>query len=192
MRRSGKGRYKAGQNTASTLPHPPIGDLAIAADSAIRRNHLYQSQKALDHADKATKPGGTVIVVAECRDGYGEKVFEKFMNSGYTAEGIMAEVKAHFVMGGHKAYGFAKVAAEKRVIFVTSLSDAVVKSLFARKAATVQEAVEMALADQGAKAEFIVKPEGSDTVPFVAGERGARRRPRRHRPNRLAAYPFLS
>ena len=152
-------------------PIPRKADVAIAAASGYPRDiNLYQSQKALDHADKATKPGGTVIVVAECRESYGEKVFEKFMNSGYTAEGIMAEVKAHFVMGGHKAYGFAKVAAEKKVIFVTSLSDKIVKSLFARKASTVQEAVEMAFADQGAKAEFIVLPEGSVTVPFVAGD----------------------
>lgn len=151
-------------------PIPRKADVAIAAASGYPRDiNLYQSQKALDHADKATKPGGTVIVVAECREGYGEKVFEKFMNSGYTAEGIMAEVKAHFVMGGHKAYGFAKVAAEKKVIFVTSLSDQVVKSLFARKAATLKEAIEMALEDQGPKAEFIVLPEGSVTVPFVAG-----------------------
>ena len=80
----------------------------------------------------------------------------------------MDAVKANFVIGGHKAYGFAKVAAEKKVIFVTSLSDEVVASLFARKAATVEEAVQMALKDQGSDADFIVFPEGSVTVPYVA------------------------
>jgi nickel-dependent lactate racemase len=143
-------------------------DIAIACASGYPRDiNLYQSQKALDHADKATKPGGTVVVVAECREGYGEKVFEKFMNSGYTPRGIMEEVKTRFVMGGHKAYGFAKVAAEKKVIFVSSLSEQVVKSLFGRKAATVQDALKMALEDQGKDAEIIVFPEGSVTVPYV-------------------------
>jgi len=149
-------------------PIPRKADVAIAAASGFPRDiNLYQAQKALDHADKATKIGGTIIVVADCREGYGEKVFEKFMNSGYSAEGIMADVKAHFVMGGHKAYGFAKVAAEKKVIFVTSLSEEIVVSLFARKALTIQEAVRMALADQGQGAEFIILPEGSVTVPVV-------------------------
>jgi len=149
-------------------PIPRKADVAIAAASGFPRDiNLYQAQKALDHADKATKIGGTIIVVADCREGYGEKVFEKFMNSGYSAEGIMADVKAHFVMGGHKAYGFAKVAAEKKVIFVTSLSEEIVVSLFARKAHTIQEAVRMALADQGQGAEFIILPEGSVTVPVV-------------------------
>lgn len=141
-------------------------DIALACASGYPRDiNLYQSQKALDHADKATVPGGTIIIVAECREGYGEKVFEKFMNSGYTAMGIMEEVKAHFVMGGHKAYGFAKVAAEKNVIFVTSLSEKAVASLFARKANTVQEALQMAFADQGKDARVLVFPEGSVTVP---------------------------
>ena len=151
-------------------PIPRKAKVAIATASGYPRDiNLYQSQKALDHADKATVDGGTVIVVAECREGYGEKVFERFMNAGYTARGIMDEVKANFVMGGHKAYGFAKVAAEKKVIFVTGLSDSVVNSLFARKAATPEEAVRMALEDQGPDADFIVFPEGSVTVPYVAG-----------------------
>jgi nickel-dependent lactate racemase len=151
-------------------PIPRKVKVTIASSSGFPRDiNLYQAQKALDHADKATVPGGTVIVVADCREGYGEKIFEEFMNAGYTATGIMDEVKKNFVMGGHKAYGFAKVAAEKKVIFVTSLSETIVASLFARKAATVEEAVRMAYADQGLDADFIVFPEGSVTVPYVAG-----------------------
>lgn len=149
-------------------PISMLSDIVVATASGYPRDiNLYQSQKALDHADKASKVGGTIIIVAECREGYGEKVFEKFMNSGYTAEGIMEEVKTNFVMGGHKAYGFAKVAAEKKVIFVTSLSEKIVASLFARKASSVQEALEMAYTDQGRDAKVLVMPEGSVTVPFV-------------------------
>lgn len=156
-------------------PIPRKVEIALAASSGYPRDiNLYQAQKALDHADKATVEGGTVIVVAECKEGYGEKIFESYMKAGYTARGIMDEVKANFVIGGHKAYGFAKVAADKKVIFVTSLSDEVVASLFARKAATVEEAVCMALEDQGPDAEFIVFPEGSVTVPYVASQVWAR------------------
>lgn len=168
----GKAWYKAVEVSESMYltPIPRKAKVAIATASGYPRDiNLYQSQKALDHADKATVEGGTVIVAAECRDGYGEKVFETFMNSGYSARGIMEEVKANFVMGGHKAYGFAKVAAGKKVIFVTSLPEKVVASLFARKAATMADAVRMALEDQGPDADFIVFPEGSVTVPYVAG-----------------------
>lgn len=162
--------YKAVTSSESLYitPVKQKADIAIASACGFPRDiNLYQSQKALDHADKATKPGATIIIVAECRMGYGEDVFEKFMKAGYTPEGIMTEVKTNFVMGGHKAYGFAKVAAEKKVIFVSSMSEEEIATLFARKAATVQEALEMAYADQGPDAKVLLMPEGSLTVPHL-------------------------
>ena len=151
------------------IPIAKQADIVISAASGFPRDiNLYQSQKALDHADRATKKGGTIILVAECRDGYGEKVFEDFMNRGWTPQQIMEEIKTHFVMGGHKAYGFAKVAAEKNIIMVTSLSEKIVASCFAKKAATLQEALAMARAQQGADASIIIMPEGSVTAPVVS------------------------
>ncbi|HPB62071.1 MAG TPA: hypothetical protein PLA21_06910, partial [Rectinema sp.] len=123
--------------------------------------------KALDHADRATKRGGTIILVAECRNDYGEKVFERFMTAGYSPEEIMSHIKAHFVIGGHKAYGFAKVAAEKRVIMVTSLSESIVASCFAQKASSLAGAIDMAIAQQSPGAKFIIMPEGSITSPVI-------------------------
>jgi len=165
--------YKAVKTSESMyiIPITQKADITISSACGFPRDiNLYQSQKALDHADKATKPGGTIIIAAECREGYGESVFEKFMKSGLSGEEIMAEVKSHFVMGGHKAYGFAKVASEKKIIFVSNMSEEETRSVFARKAATVQEAIEMALADQGNDAKSTVLPEGSLTVPSMSAE----------------------
>jgi nickel-dependent lactate racemase len=170
-----KAWYKAVDVSESMymIPIKEQADITVSAASGFPRDiNLYQSQKALDHADRATKKGGTIILVAECREGYGEKVFEEFMNRGWTPQHIMAEIKAHFVMGGHKAYGFAKVAAEKNIIMVSSLPEKIVASCFARKAGSVQEAVEMALKEQGTEARFIIMPEGSVTVPVIAAKDG--------------------
>lgn len=163
--------YKAVESSENLYMTPikQKADIAIASACGYPRDiNLYQTQKALDHADKATNPGATIIIVAECSTGYGEDVFEKFMKAGYTAEGIMTEVKNNFVMGGHKAYGFAKVAAYKKVIFVSAISKEETASLFARKAATVQEALQLAYADQKPGAKVLVMPEGSLTVPVLA------------------------
>ena len=162
--------YQAVETSESMyiVPLAKMADIAVSSACGYPRDiNLYQAQKALDHADKATKPGGTIIMVAECRSGYGEAVFEQFMKAGNTPQGIMRDLKAKFVMGGHKAYGFAKVAAEKKLILVSSLSEAETATLFARKAATLAQAVAMARADQGEGAKFLVLPEGSLTVPSL-------------------------
>jgi len=150
------------------IPIPEQADITICSASGFPRDiNLYQAQKALDHADRATKRRGTIILVAECRNGYGEKVFERFMTAGYSPEEIMSHIKAHFVIGGHKAYGFAKVAAEKRVIMVTSLSESIVASCFAQKASSLAGAIDMAIAQQSPGAKFIIMPEGSITSPVI-------------------------
>ncbi|MDR3074154.1 MAG: nickel-dependent lactate racemase [Deltaproteobacteria bacterium] len=127
--------------------------------------NAYQTQKALDHADRITRKGGTIILAAECPAGYGERVFEEWMARGWTPEKIMDEVKRNFVMGGHKAYGFAKVAAEKEYWLISAFSGKDTDRLFARKAASVQEAVDAAAKKHGPKASWVYMPEGSVSLP---------------------------
>ncbi len=143
-------------------------DISIASASGFPRDiNIYQAQKALDHADKATRPGGTIILVAECGGGYGDRVFENFMKKGLSPEGIMKEVRENFVMGGHKAYCFAKVAAEKQVILVSSASEQLTASLFAEKAASPREALEKAVLRHGRDVRIRVMPEGGVTLPSL-------------------------
>ena len=147
---------------------PELSDITIASASGFPRDiNIYQAQKALDHADKATKPGGTIILVAECSGGYGDRIFENFMRAGLSPQEIMRKVKEDFVMGGHKAYCFAKVAASKNIILVSSVSDRVSADIFAKKAADPQEAVKKALGAYGADAKIRIMPEGGVTVPFL-------------------------
>ena len=148
------------------VPFEKQVDICITCASGYPRDiNAYQTQKALDHADRITREGGTIILAAECPTGYGEHVFEEWMNRGWTARQIMDEIKTNFVMGGHKAYGFAKVAAEKEYWLISAFDAKDTKCLFAQKAATVQEAVDAALAKHGKNASVVFMPEGSVSLP---------------------------
>lgn len=148
------------------VPFEKQADICITCASGYPRDiNAYQTQKALDHADRITRKGGTIILAAECPTGYGEHVFEEWMNRGWTPRQIMDEVKRNFVMGGHKAYGFAKVAAEKEYWLISDFNEKDTKCLFARKAATVQEAVDAALEKHGRNAAVVFMPQGSVSLP---------------------------
>ena len=43
--------------------------------------NLYQAQKALDNCAGVVRPGGVLILLAECGEGYGSKVFQEWMIS---------------------------------------------------------------------------------------------------------------
>jgi nickel-dependent lactate racemase len=141
-------------------------DVAVTCASVHPRDiNVYQAQKALDHADHMTRPGGTIIVAAECPGGWGESVFEEWIRRRWTPDKVMREIKENFVLGGHKAYAFAKVAAEKEIYWISSLSEEDTALLWAKKAATVQEAVDAALVRHGPKALWAYLPDGSLVLP---------------------------
>jgi len=150
------------------VPLRELADVAIASACGHPRDiNMYQAQKALDHADKATKKGGAVVLLADAPEGYGEKVFEQWINEASGPEDIVRRIKTNFKMGGHKAFGFAKVAAEKKVYMVTSMSEEQVKKLFAAKVSSVEEALRSIRADMGENWTCVVMPEGGLTVPVL-------------------------
>ncbi len=164
--------WKEAVAVSASLYEVPIqgpADVAIASACGHPRDiNVYQAQKALDHADKATRKGGAIILLADCPAGYGEAIFEEWMNAASCPEDIVERIKVDFMMGGHKAFGIAKVAAEKTVYMVTSMDESLVKKLFFVKVPTVQEALRRIESEMGSDLRYIVMPEGSLTVPVPA------------------------
>ena len=148
------------------IPFEEQVDICIAAASGYPRDvNVYQAQKALDHAEAITRPGGTIIWIGECRDGLGEKVFEKWVEKKLAPEELMRRFKENFELGGHKAYAIAKVASTRRVCLISSLSRPMTELLFCSKAETVQEAFEEALRGYGPDASVAILPQGALTLP---------------------------
>jgi nickel-dependent lactate racemase len=161
--------WRAAVDVSSAMFEVPFDkqvDICVTCASGHPRDiNAYQAQKALDHADRITRKGGAIILAAECPTGYGEKVFQDWMSRGWTPARVMEELKKNFVMGGHKAYGFAKVAAEKEYFLISAMSREDTERLYAKKAATVQEAVDAAVARHGKNATWAYLPAGSVALP---------------------------
>lgn len=150
------------------VPFTEQVDICVVSACGYPRDvNMYQAQKALDHADHITAPGGEIILAAQARDGYGEDVFEAWMRKGLPPREVMRRIRESFVIGGHKAYGFAKVADRATVRMITDMDAAAVRSLFAEKAGSVQEAFDAALAARP-HARVAILPDGSLTLPVHA------------------------
>jgi nickel-dependent lactate racemase len=166
-----KAWYKAVEVSSAMfeIPFEREADICLASACGYPRDvNAYQAQKALDHADRITRKGGTIILAAECPGSFGDAVFEKWMRGRMEPEEIMRRIKADFVMGGHKAYGFAKVAAHKHFLLISSMSREDSELLFAAKARDIDEALGIAFARHGKNAAIAVLPQGSLTLPVPA------------------------
>lgn len=151
------------------IPFEAQVDICVAAASGYPRDiNVYQAQKALDHAEHITRPGGTIIWIGECPEGLGEKVFEKWIEKRLPPKELMSAFKKNFELGGHKAYAIAKTASSRKVCLISTLSRPLTELLFASKAADVQTAFNDALKEYGPNASVAIMPQASLTLPVPA------------------------
>jgi len=77
--------------------------------------NLYQAHKALDNAFRAVRPGGTLVLLAECAEGWGPASFVKWL-AIESLEEHRARLEADFEVPGHTTYALKWKATQCRVI----------------------------------------------------------------------------
>lgn len=163
--------WQAGIATSAEMYHLPLqekAEVAIVSSGGFPRDiNIYQAQKALDHADQAVKSGGTIIWLAECSEGYGERTFKKWMDEAIKPVDNITRIAKGFLLGGHKAFAISKVALKKEIILISQLSNSATKNIFARKANSLQEAINYVEQKYNSNYSAYILPQGSLTVPVL-------------------------
>ncbi len=140
--------------------------VVVSAGGYPKDINLYQAQKALDNAAAAVRTGGVIVWVAECREGLGNTTFEQWM-VGASADAILQRIQQEFVIGGHKAAAIASIQKRVKILLVSGLPAALVRSCGMEPHTDVAAALMAARAACGSTARIIVIPEGASLVPQV-------------------------
>ena len=137
-------------------------DIVIASPGGKPKDiNLYQAQKTLDNVSGAVRDGGIVILVARCREGFGQKRFEEWMTGMGSPQVLIDRIQREFVLGGHKAAAIAGLLARVDVYLVSEFPDDVVRAMCMHPFPTVDGAVQAALARRGGEARCLVVPRGN-------------------------------
>jgi lactate racemase len=132
--------------------------------------NLYQAQKALGHAARVTRPGGTIILVAACPEGTGSRGYEEWVSGMTSHEAVIERFKQEgFRIGPHKAFQIARDAAPRHVLFVTEMPSTLVDKLLLQRCASLEEALTIGLKDLPQSARIGVMPWANATIPDAAG-----------------------
>lgn len=143
-------------------------DIVITTPGGFPKDiNLYQAQKALDNAKHAVKDGGIIILVASCKEGLGEQVFERWLLEARKPETLVQKIKTKFELGGHKAAAIGMVLQHVRIFIVSDLDKHLVKEIFMEPFNDIQEAIDEAIKELGDDAKIIVMPSGGSTLPQV-------------------------
>lgn len=148
---------------------PRRADIVVVSQGGAPKDlNLYQTQKALDNAKHAVRPGGVVILVGSCKEGLGEATFGRWIQEAQKPSDLTDRVQQHFELGGHKAAAIAMVLASAEVYLVSEMDPALTRKCFLKPFDTVQAAFDHAFTRLGPEAQVLVMPYGGSTLPRVA------------------------
>ena len=121
-------------------------DLIIASPGGFPKDiNLYQAQKAITNACLFSKPGGVIVLMAECRDGVGNQRFLDYLESKQNIQAILEDFQhKSFEVGPHKAYQLALQTADHTIILVSTLDEVLVRKCMLLPAANLTEALAIA------------------------------------------------
>jgi len=167
--------HRAGVKTIDFMYKIPIdqkADIVIASAGGFPKDiNLYQAQKALENASYAVKDGGTIILLAECNEGFGEETFKTWLIEASCPDDIIARLEEGFVLGGHKAFAIARVAKRARILLFSNPSfQKIINKNIAKKGLmkpinNIEEALKTLLNTYGKDTSIIVMPYAGSTLP---------------------------
>ena len=133
--------------------------------------NLYQAVKGMACAAQIVKPGGTIILAAECRDGVPEHgEYGRLVRAGGSVEGILALVgQAGFRCRDQwQAQLQARILQRAEVLaYSENLSERCLDEMLLGHCTEIDAAVQEALARHGPGARLCVLPEGPQTIPYL-------------------------
>jgi nickel-dependent lactate racemase len=158
---------RAAIKTVDDLVKVPVresADIVVASAGGYPRDiNLYQAHKAIENASHAVKAGGTIILVAECREGFGNSTFETWMTSASSLDEVEEKLSKHFILGAHKAFALSKIA--KRAEITVASNKLLANSIILRTCKKPQDALDDAWRSHGKDASILLMPYAMNTLP---------------------------
>lgn len=150
---------------AHTIPIAEKRPLVIASCGGAPHDlNLIQAHKTLDMAAHACTEGGTIILLAECAEGFGHAGFLSWFDAE-NSRALAARLHQAYAVNGQTAWSLLAKAERFNLQLVSSLDDADVRRMRMTPARTLEDAL---LAHAGGNgAHGFVLPYGARFMPVV-------------------------
>lgn len=128
---------------------------------------LHQAQKGLVVAEQVTRPGGTIVLIAQCPNGIGK--FGRLLKEARSPEALIEDFLATGSSEDNKgkAYLFARCCRKHRVLVVSGIAPQEIGEMFMTGFASLPEAAILALASHPDPSVLCI-PYAGDCVPVIA------------------------
>lgn len=153
-------------------PVPRRYEVVVTSNSGYPLDqNLYQAVKGMTAAAQVVVPGGVIVCVAECRDGFPDHgSYRELLTAGSSPRELLDEIagRSRTVADQWQVQMQAKVQCAARVVVCSGyLGAEALRSVHLESTGDVAACVREALDGYGPAAAVCVLPEGPQTIPYV-------------------------
>jgi len=142
-------------------------DLAVVSCGGHPKDiNFIQAHKSLDYGVCALRPGGTLIVLAACPDGFGNSTFFNWFRY-QDLEAFEAQLRRHYEINGQTAYATLMKARKYRIILISELGEEETRRMGMEKAPDLDEALRMAYKRLNKNPRTVIIPDGGSVLPVT-------------------------
>ncbi len=143
--------------------------LAIVSCGGFPRDiNMIQAHKALEFAQYAVEPGGTIVLLAECREGTGHPSFYPWFKHSDLEE-FERTLRVNYEVYGQTAYSLLSKARRFRVVCVSQLPDEKIRAMGMEPAPSLDDALSMVDPQVRSEPGYVL-PFGADVLPVTSGD----------------------
>ena len=143
-------------------------DLVVASCGGFPKDiNLIQAHKSMEYASQSIKDGGVMILLAECRDGFGNGTFFNWFRHKNLVE-FEATLRAGYEINGQTAYSLLQKALRFRIILVSQFPVGQVEEMGMIAATSLEEAMGLAVGMLPADWRCYLMPEAGSVLPVSA------------------------
>lgn len=150
------------------VPIPELGDLTIASQGGYPKDiEFYQTGKAIYNAQDSVKPGGTLIVLSECREGLGPEDARRIFLDFETTKDRESDVRSVFSVPKYVCWYICAAADKYNLIVVSAIEKPLLAKTNIRVVKTLPEALDLAYGGKGKDLKTWLMPLGSSVLPIL-------------------------
>jgi len=152
----------------------PVDLLVTSGGGSPTDVNFYQAVRGMQVGVPVLRPGGAIVLAAECTEGVGSEPLYTWLRDAARPEEVLRrrDQEGFGVRGEHIAcYLCERVFPHHRVVLVSSLPDLQVREMMMTPADSVDAAIEAALQDLDVQSpSALVNPYGAKAVPRLRGD----------------------
>jgi nickel-dependent lactate racemase len=163
--------YEAGigiVDSVNKIPISGLADLVVASACGYPKDmNFYQSAKALFNAEAAVRPGGAVVILASCVEGYGNEEMQMMLQSFKNSDEREIELRREFTIAKYVGHCVGYDAEKFDFHLVTDIEPALLEGTGINVSKTLDEAMEKVYSTHGRDLKTWLMPDGANTLPVL-------------------------